>query len=150
MIFAYSMIIATTSVCAACRFTHDAIRVGQNVFVCDTGQGHIVQLSFPSMAVIRTLDLFTAKEHINTLAAMDDKSIWVVLHNLGKVRLEFSMLPCLRCPTHAHATPRREAHCCEHVWNLLLHIVPFACRGVLARAFCDRFHPQQRTQRFYA
>lgn len=72
---------------ALCRFTHDAIRVGRHVFVCNTGDGQIVQLSFPSMTMHRTLDLFTAREHINTLAALDDSSIWAVLHNLGNVRL---------------------------------------------------------------
>ncbi len=29
--------------------------------------------------------LFTRKQHVNTLAPLDDKSLWVVLHNLGKV-----------------------------------------------------------------
>jgi hypothetical protein len=71
-----------------CRFSHDAIRVGNSVFVCNTGEGEILQLSFPSMDVQRRLRLFTAKEHINTLAAFDSQTIWAVLHNLGSVRTD--------------------------------------------------------------
>jgi hypothetical protein len=37
------------------------------------------------MEVQQAYDLFTQKEHINTLAMLDSSSIWVVLHNLGKV-----------------------------------------------------------------
>jgi hypothetical protein len=70
----------------ACRFTHDAIRVGDRVYVCNTDGGAILELQYPSMQLRRTLSLFTAKEHINTLAVVDEQSVWVVLHNLGKVR----------------------------------------------------------------
>lgn len=68
-----------------CRFSHDAIRVGDTVFVCNTGKGSILQLSYPSMTVVRELNLFTPREHINTLGAYDRSSVWAVLHNLGKV-----------------------------------------------------------------
>lgn len=37
------------------------------------------------MTVVKELELFTAKEHINTLGAYDSSSVWAVLHNLGKV-----------------------------------------------------------------
>lgn len=68
-----------------CRFSHDAIRIGDTVFVCNTGKGSILQLAYPSMTVVRELSLFTAREHINTLGAYDTSSVWAVLHNLGKV-----------------------------------------------------------------
>jgi hypothetical protein len=66
------------------RFSHDAIKSGGNVWICSTGEGKLLQLSYPAMDVIQTLDLFTAKEHVNTVAVFDS-SVWVVLHNLGKV-----------------------------------------------------------------
>jgi hypothetical protein len=59
--------------------------------VCNTGEGKVVQLAFPSMDVVHTFDLFTAMDHINTLAVLDEKTIWVVLHNLGKVRYLFRL-----------------------------------------------------------
>jgi hypothetical protein len=31
------------------RFTHDVVRVDDSVFVCDTGNGRLLQLSFPDM-----------------------------------------------------------------------------------------------------
>lgn len=31
------------------RFTHDVVRTGDDVFVCDTGNGRVLQLSFPDM-----------------------------------------------------------------------------------------------------
>lgn len=35
------------------RFTHDVVRAGDDVFVCDTGNGRILQLSFPDMTPVR-------------------------------------------------------------------------------------------------
>ena len=32
------------------------------------------------------MSLFTLRQHVNTLAPLDGGSVWVVLHNLGKVR----------------------------------------------------------------
>lgn len=34
------------------RFTHDVVRTGDDVFVCDTGNGRILQLSFPDMTPV--------------------------------------------------------------------------------------------------
>lgn len=34
------------------RFTHDVARTGDDVFVCDTGNGRILQLSFPDMTPV--------------------------------------------------------------------------------------------------
>ena len=60
--------------------------------MADTGNGAIVELSVPGMRVLRTLKLFTVKEHINTLAVWPPgapgargagPSLWAVLHNLG-------------------------------------------------------------------
>jgi len=36
------------------RFTHDVVRTGDDVFVCDTGNGRILQLSFPDMTPVST------------------------------------------------------------------------------------------------
>lgn len=34
------------------RFTHDVVRADDSVFVCDTGNGRILQLSFPDMTPV--------------------------------------------------------------------------------------------------
>jgi hypothetical protein len=34
------------------RFTHDVVRVDDSVFVCDTGNGRLLQLSFPDMTPV--------------------------------------------------------------------------------------------------
>ncbi len=36
---------------------------------------------------LRSMSLFTLKQHVNTLAPLEGDSVWVVLHNLGKVWL---------------------------------------------------------------
>lgn len=64
------------------------------MWVCNTGDGQLLQLSYPSMEVVRTLDIFTVKEHINTVAVFDSSSVWVVLHNLGQVRGHTSVHLC--------------------------------------------------------
>ena len=35
---------------------------------------------------LRVLKLFTQKEHVNSVAPSGADSLWVILHNLGKVR----------------------------------------------------------------
>lgn len=42
------------------RFTHDVVRVGDDVFVCDTGNGRVLQLSFPDMTPVRRLESWVA------------------------------------------------------------------------------------------
>lgn len=37
-------------------------------------------------AQLRRLDLFTERDHPNTLAPLEPGGLWVVLHNRGKVR----------------------------------------------------------------
>ena len=44
------------------------IRDGQRVYVASTGDGLIAELEFPSMRPVRSLALFTPREHVNTLA----------------------------------------------------------------------------------
>lgn len=67
------------------RFTHDVVRVEDSVFVCDTGNGRVLQLSFPDMTPLRSMDLFTLKDHPNTLAPLAPDNFLVMLHNLGEV-----------------------------------------------------------------
>ncbi|KAK9811643.1 hypothetical protein WJX72_007577 [[Myrmecia] bisecta] len=69
------------------RFAHDAVRRGGRVYVCNTGQGSILELSFPELLQIRALKLFSVEEHVNTLAALEEGSLWAVLHNLGQSEL---------------------------------------------------------------
>ncbi|GMH37805.1 hypothetical protein BSKO_05678 [Bryopsis sp. KO-2023] len=66
------------------KFTHDAVRRGNRVYVCDTDNGRILVLEFPTMRQIKVLDFFTKADHINTLAPLDDNTLWVVLHRLRK------------------------------------------------------------------
>lgn len=97
------------------------VRAGSFVYVCSTGDGAILQLSYPDMqlvrmcsilnqhsllvharklccsfgstaamhahAQVRSMPLFSARDHPNTLAAADadGQHLWVVLHNLGDV-----------------------------------------------------------------
>ncbi|KAG2444762.1 hypothetical protein HXX76_001506 [Chlamydomonas incerta] len=66
------------------RFTHDAVRRGDRVFLANTEGGEVQELQFPSMKKLRSMALFTLKQHVNTLAPLEADSVWVVLHNLGK------------------------------------------------------------------
>ncbi|WPT14105.1 hypothetical protein PSENEW3_00000236 [Picochlorum sp. SENEW3] len=66
------------------KFTHDVVRKGNCVYVCDTGHGDIIVLDFPSMKERSRLKLFTLKQHVNTLSPTDDGHVWAMLHNLGK------------------------------------------------------------------
>ena len=34
------------------RFTHDVVRMGDRVYVCDTGNGQLLELEFPSMTLV--------------------------------------------------------------------------------------------------
>ena len=70
----------------ASRFTHDTVRHGDKIYVADTGEGHILELKFPSMMLERRMELFTLKEHVNTLAPTGNGTMWAMLHNLGPVR----------------------------------------------------------------
>ncbi|KAF8065849.1 hypothetical protein HT031_002909 [Scenedesmus sp. PABB004] len=79
------------------RFTHDAVRVGDHAFVVSTGDGAILQLSWPDLRLVRAVRLFSASDHPNTLAAAPPERapgangtaapagthLWVLLHNLG-------------------------------------------------------------------
>lgn len=68
------------------KFTHDVVRRGERVYVADTGEGHIVELEFPTMKEVRRMELFSLKEHVNTLSPSSDRYLWAMLHNLGPVR----------------------------------------------------------------
>lgn len=66
------------------RFTHDAVVRGDTVYICNTGEGHVLELHYPSMKIKRSTGLFTLHDHVNTLAPLEDGTVWAVLHNLGK------------------------------------------------------------------
>ncbi|KAK3260807.1 hypothetical protein CYMTET_30256, partial [Cymbomonas tetramitiformis] len=71
------------------RFGHDAIRAANGkVYVANTGEGIVEELRFPSMESLRRLELFTFKEHVNTLAVSPDGSqLAAMLHNMGESRI---------------------------------------------------------------
>jgi len=66
------------------KFTHDVVRRGKFVYAADTDRGGILELELPDMTLRRRMDLFTRKEHVNTLSpTQDGKYMWAMLHNLG-------------------------------------------------------------------
>lgn len=71
------------------RFGHDAIRTANGkVYVANTGEGIVEELQFPSMESLRRLELFTFKEHVNTLAVSPDgRQLAAMLHNMGESRI---------------------------------------------------------------
>ena len=71
------------------QFTQDAVRIGKHVWVCNTGQGEILQfeLEKSDLKPLRTHRLFTPEERVNNIAALDINSIWVISHYLGDVCL---------------------------------------------------------------
>ena len=71
----------------ASRFTHDTVRTKDRVYAADTGDGQILELEFPSMQLLRRMELFTLKEHVNTLSPTVNKTMWAMLHNLGNSAL---------------------------------------------------------------
>jgi hypothetical protein len=40
------------------RFTHDVVRAGDKVYVCDTGHGHVLELEYGSMRVVSLVFFF--------------------------------------------------------------------------------------------
>lgn len=70
----------------ASRFTHDAVRTpdGNSVLLADTANGHIVELHYPSMRFKHRHEMFSGRDHINTLAPGDAGTLWAVLHRKGR------------------------------------------------------------------
>ncbi|KAI8468367.1 MAG: hypothetical protein J3K34DRAFT_459917 [Monoraphidium minutum] len=78
------------------RFTHDVVRAGRKVYVCDTGGGAILEYNFPAMTLARRVPLFTLQDHANTLAPYHPNETLVMLHNLGSsdmVRVDLTREP---------------------------------------------------------
>jgi hypothetical protein len=68
------------------RFTHDAIRVKDKVYIADCGNGRVVVLDYPSMETHKIHSIFTVRNHINTLC-YHEGVLWCLLHNLGPSQL---------------------------------------------------------------
>jgi hypothetical protein len=66
----------------ASRFTHDAVRRRDRVYVADTEGGAVRELAFPSLRELRAAALFTTAEHVNTLSP-NGTHLWAMLHNKG-------------------------------------------------------------------
>ena len=80
-----------TLLLACRRFAHDAVRLGDRVYVASTGDGTILELTYPSLSVVHRHQLFTAAEHLNGLAPTGDgATMWAMLHNRGKVGITLS------------------------------------------------------------
>lgn len=48
---------------------------------------------------VRSSVLFTLKQHVNTLAPLEDNELWAVLHNLGQVRSRIPLPDRAPCRT---------------------------------------------------
>lgn len=72
------------------RWVHDAVinPRGDRVYVAHPSEGSILQLAYPSMQLERTLNLFTRRDHINTLrvatGADGAERLWAMMHRKGK------------------------------------------------------------------
>jgi len=105
------------------HFTHDAARRGGRAYVASTGDGTILEFALPPpaggnasaaaaaagaappapapapaplLAPLRTIRLFTADDHPNTVAPLSDTDLWVVLHKGGQARAPPARQPCDR------------------------------------------------------
>ena len=69
------------------KFTHDVVAHGDRVYVADTGNGRIIEVDGDRAVgdVLGVHELFTAREHVNTLAVdvANPRYMWAMLHNLG-------------------------------------------------------------------
>ena len=72
------------------RWVHDAVinPRGDRVYVAHPSEGSILQLAYPSMQLERTLNLFTRRDHVNTLrvatGADGAERLWAMMHRKGK------------------------------------------------------------------
>jgi hypothetical protein len=63
-------------------FSHDMIKHGSSLYIADTANGNVHELSYPSFSKMRTYDAFSGKDHMNNLAFNNDK-LYVMLHSRG-------------------------------------------------------------------
>ena len=56
------------------------------MYVCNTEAGAVLELRLPGLARARSLQLFSLKEHLNSVAPLEPGVLWGILHNLGAVR----------------------------------------------------------------
>ena len=84
---------AATRTVLPCRFAHDAVRHGDRVYIASTGEGAILELSYPGLQPVRKHSLFTLENHINSLAPTGNgTALWVMLHNRGEVSVGHSLV----------------------------------------------------------
>ena len=70
------------------KFTHDAARRGDRVYVANTDEGALAELEYPGLKPLRMLKLFTPRQHVNTLHISEDGgTVWAMLHNKGPSKL---------------------------------------------------------------
>ena len=56
------------------------------MYVANTEAGAVLELRLPGLARVRSLRLFSLKEHLNSVAPLEPGVLWGILHNLGAVR----------------------------------------------------------------
>ena len=76
------------------------MRLGDRVYIASTGEGAILELSYPGLQPVRKHSLFLPENHINGLAPTGNGThLWVMLHNRGEVIVGH----CVWCSLLAHA-----------------------------------------------
>lgn len=56
------------------------------MYIASTGEGAVLELSYPGLRTLRKHRLFTPENHINGLApTANGTALWVMLHNRGEV-----------------------------------------------------------------
>lgn len=69
------------------QFTHEIVRVKSQIFVADTSTGSINILSYPALTLQDRIQVFSRKEHINSISPVldehtgDAKQLWATFHN---------------------------------------------------------------------
>ena len=99
------------------KFTHDVVAYKTGVYVADTGNGNVVEVAGggTSPVVGQVHELFTAKEHVNTLAVdvENDRYMWAMLHNLG---------PSVLARVDMYASPSAHSSQGLHAWQIVERI----------------------------
>lgn len=71
------------------QFTHDSVQDGNDMYICDTGHGHILHYRWHPATkknkerweLQRSIEAFTRRDHVNTIEILDAKHLLVMLHN---------------------------------------------------------------------
>jgi hypothetical protein len=74
------------------KWAHDMVRYKDRAYVADSGGSSIIELDAQTMKTLRQFNIFSFKDHVNTVAiwpnrSNDGVSLWAMLHNFGPSKL---------------------------------------------------------------